>query len=435
MHILCIGMNHLTSSVKLRERFAFDEGRRNAALARVGCGYLSSGCLNELVILSTCNRVEIYAATLQVDFTPLESMLSEIHAIPLGDFKPFVYQLADEDAVWHLMSVASGLDSLVIGEPQILGQVAEALAHAQEQNSTGKVLSRLFYSAIRAGKRARSETAISQNAASIPALAVRLAERTLQDITNARIVIMGAGEMAELSVEALRKRGAQQVLVVNRTLERARSLAERWQGEATTFEHLVPAVEKADILIASTSAPHIMLHTPTVEKVMASRPNRPLVVIDIAVPRDVEAEVGQIPNVLLFDMDNLQAGLEQSLDARMREVPRVEAILQEEQSLFLEYLKSLDLLPIIATMRQKAEAIRQQELERTLKRLPDLGEAERARLEAMTLAMVKKILHEPILRLRGEAGGPQAAEYAVIVRSLFGLDDTVGHSQQISNNP
>jgi len=431
MHILCIGMNHMTSSVKLREQFAFDDAKRNAALARVGCGQSPADCLNELTILSTCNRVEIYAAASHLDYDPLERLLSEIHAIPLENFKPYVYQLADEQAVWHLMNVASGLDSLVIGEPQILGQVAEALEHAQEQNSAGRVLSRLFYSAIRAGKRARTKTAISQNAASIPSLAVRMAERALQEITDAQIVIMGAGEMAELAVEALRKRGAQRVLVVNRTLERAQLLAGRWGGEAATFEQLLPAVKSADILIASTSAPHIMLHAATVEKVMASRPDRPLVILDIAVPRDVEAEAGQIPNVMLYDMDSLQAGLEQSLDARLREVPQVETILHEEQLLYLEYLKSLDLLPIIATMRQKAEAIRQQELERTLKRLPDLNDADRARLEAMTQAMVKKILHEPILRLRDEAGGPQAAEYAVMVRSLFGLDDNGGHSSQV----
>jgi glutamyl-tRNA reductase len=321
---------------------------------------------------------------------------------------------------------------LVIGEPQILGQVAEALEHARKLNTAGKLLSRLFYSAVHAGKRARTETAISQNAASIPSLAVRLAERSLADIANSQVVIIGAGEMAELAVEAFRKRGARRFLVINRTLERARLLADRWDGEADTFENLLPVLQRADVLIASTSAPHTLLHAPLVSQAMAARPERQMVVIDIAVPRDVDADVGQLPNVQLFDIDTLQASLEQSLEGRLHEVPRVEAILVEEQALFMDYLRSLDLLPLIAGMRQKAEAIRQRELEKTLRRLPELTETERARLEAMTQAMVQKILHDPILRLRDEAGGPQATEYALLVRSLFGLSDSGSHSTSLA---
>ncbi len=424
MHILCMGMNHTTSSVKLRELLAFDEAKRDATLARVGCGGQPDSSLSELVILSTCNRVELYAVSSQRDFTPLASLLSEVHAILIDEFEPYTYKLMDEEVTWHLLSVSAGLDSLVIGEPQILGQVAEALKHAQHQNSVGKVLSRLFYTAVRAGKRARTETAISQNSASIPALATRMAELSIAEMSSAQLVILGAGEMSELAVEAFRKRGASRILVVNRTIERAQQIAQRWKAEVTTFENLTQAVEQADVLIASTSAPHTLLHAELVEKVMASRPHRPLVIIDIAVPRDVDPEVRNIPNVQLHDMDTLQADLENSLELRLREVPRVESILNEELAGFLDYLKSLDLLPLIAGMRQKAESIRQQELEKTLKRLPSITDTDRIRLEAMTLAMVKKILHEPIIYLRSEAGGPQAADFALLVRSLFGLEES-----------
>lgn len=430
MHIFCIGMNHQTSSVQLRERLAFDQDKLNAALARAGCGtkYLSS--INELVILSTCNRVEIYAAGTKVDFGILENMLAEIHHMPIEEFRPHTYQLADQQAAEHLLRVAAGLDSLVMGEPQILGQVAEALKQAREMNAAGKLLSRLFYAAIHAGKRARAETAISQNASSIPSLAVRLAERSLNDLPNSQVVVIGAGDMAELAVEAFRKRGVNKILVINRTLERARLLADKWHGEADTFENLTRALQRADVLIASTSAPHTLVHADQVQQVMQARPHHPLVIIDIAVPRDVDDQVGELPNVQLVDMDTLQAGLEQSLEQRLREVPSVEDILDDELTQFMDYMRSLDLVPLIAGMRQKAETIRQRELEKTFRRLPELSEAERNSVEIMTQAMVQKILHDPIICLRDEAGGPQAAEIALLVRSLFGLSEAGSHSQQ-----
>ena len=428
MHIFCLGMNHQTSSVQLREHFAFDESKLNATLAHIGCGSQLSGSINEMVILSTCNRVELYAAGAQVDFDALELLLADLHHLPVDSFQSATYRLTGDEAAWHLLRVAAGLDSLVVGEPQILGQVAKALEKATELHTAGKLLSRLFYTAIRGGKRARTETAISQNAGSIPSLAVRMAERTLADLSTAQIVVIGAGEMAELAVEAFRKRGASRILVVSRTLERARQLAGRWDGEADTFENLASALRRADVLITSTSAPHRLLHAPFVSQAMSARPDRPLVIMDISVPRDVDSEVAHLPNVQLYDMDDLQAGLEQSLELRLREAPRVEAILAEEYAAFIDYLGSLELFPLIAGMRQKAEGIRQRELEKTFKRLPGLSEAERARLEAMTRAMVQKILHDPIICLRNEAGGPQATEYAGLVRSLFDLGEAAGQS-------
>lgn len=426
MYILCLGLNHNTAPLDLREKLALDENIVSIALARLACGHVSTS-LNELVIISTCNRIELYATSSKLAFDELESFLSETRNVPADEFRQHLYRLNEMDAVRHLFEVAAGLDSLVIGEPQILGQVTRALELARGQNTAGSVLNRLFQDAIHAGKRTRTETAISRNPASVSSLAASLSERAVHQISEAQIVILGAGEMAELAVEALRKRGAQKILVVNRTLERAHALTGRWNAQATTFENLKSALASADILISSTGAPHTLIFSPMVKQAMEHRDQRPLVLIDIAVPRDIDPDVANLPHVKLYDMDTLNAQLEQSLSERMAEVPQVKNILDEELQLFGEYLKSLDMLPLIADMRQNAETIRQAELEKTLRHLPDLTEAERNHIEAMSQALVKKLLHAPTNRLRAEASSPQASEYASIARKLFDLSDQQNH--------
>ncbi len=424
MHILCLGLNHTTTPISLRERLVFNEDAVRAALARLGCGGYDAA--TEMVILSTCNRIEIYAASARKSFAELEAFLSDTRGVPVDEFRPHLYRHADADAVHHLLNVAAGLDSLVLGESQILGQVTKALELARGQNTVGPLLSRLFQRAIHAGKRARTETAISRNPASVSSLAASLCERAVSDISTAQIVVLGAGEMAELAVEALRKRGVKKVLVVNRTLERARPLAERWGAGITTFENLESTLARADILIASTGAPHTLIHPEMVTDAMRARPDRPLTLIDIAVPRDIEPAVAAIPGVRLHDIDHLNAQLEHSLEVRRREVPRVQAILAEEEVRFLDFLKSLDMLPLITDLRQQAEAIRQAELKKTLLRLPHLTEAERARIEVLTEALVKKLLDSPTHRLRAEAACPHAPEYAAVARTLFGLEGESG---------
>jgi glutamyl-tRNA reductase len=279
----------------------------------------------------------------------------------------------------------------------------------------------LFQDAIHAGKRVRAETQIARNPASVSSLAASLAEKSVRDLARARIVVLGAGEMAELAVEALRKRGAVNLLVLNRTIERAEILAKRWQAEASTFEQMNEALSGADVLISSTGAPHTILTPGMVSRAMESRPARPLVIIDIAVPRDVDSSCNEIANVKVYDIDSLNARLERSLAEREAEVPKAEAILDEEQVRFMDYFNSLDMLPLIAEVRQQAETIRQAELNKTLRRLPDLSEAERARVEALTLALVKKLLDAPTNQLRTQANTPQAPEYAQVARTLFGL--------------
>lgn len=426
MHIYCLGLNHTTAPIAHREKLDFGEATLQAALARLGCG---SGLdhIVELVILSTCNRVELYAVSNDSVFDSLEIFLSEARNFPIDELHPLLYQYEDEKAVQHLMKVAAGLDSLVVGEPQILGQVTHALELARGQGASGPLLNRLFQAAIHAGKRARTETEISCNPASVSSLAASLCQHAHPDLKTAEVVVLGAGEMAELAIEALRKRGVENILVVNRTLERARGLAERWNAETATFESIHKALNRADILISSTGAPHTLIHPEMVHAAMQERPHRSLVLIDIAVPRDIDPEVAEIPHVRLYDIDNLNEHLEQSLAERAVEVPRVESILDEEQDKFMDYFKSLNMFPLISDLRQQAEGIRQFELGKTLRRLPDLTDAERARIEALTQALVKKILEAPTQCLRAEAGSPRAPEYAEVTRALFNLTDRQSH--------
>jgi len=421
MRIHCIGINHATAPLALRERLTFSEENLRAALARLTCGG-GMGELSELIILSTCNRIELYAAAPRAAVSGLENFLAETRGVPLNEFSPHLYRLRDMDAIQHLLNVSAGLDSLVLGEPQILGQVTRALELARGVGAAGATLNRIFQAAIHAGKRARTETAIARNPASVSSLAASVAEKTVGEIRAAQVTILGAGEMAELTVEALRKRGVEKITVINRTLERAQTLAQRWNAQAATFESLPENLRRADILIASTGAPHTLV---SAEMIRAAGRERPLALIDIAVPRDIDPDCAALPGVTLFDMDSLNAALETSLAQRAAQVPHVQAILEEEAARLLEFLRSMKMLPLITELRQRAESIRQAELQRTLSRL-DLTEAERARIDAMTLAMVKKILQEPTARLRAEAACPHAPEYATVARTLFGLEHGEG---------
>ena len=412
MHILSIGINHTTAPIHLRERLAFGAPEACAALAN----HPGHNSLQEVVLLSTCNRTELYAASTHQSFAGLQEFLAEISAVCVAEFQPHLVYARDEEAAAHLFRVAAGLDSLVLGEAQILGQVTRALEQARSQNSVGPLLTRLFQGAIHAGKRVRAETAISRNPASVSSLAAGLCQRSVRDIGSAQIVVLGAGEMAELAAEALRKRGAEQLTVINRSPERAQALAGRWNAQAGGLDDLPAALARADILIASTGAPQAVLGTEMVAAAMSRRPERPLLLIDIALPRDIDPQAAEIPQVRLHDLDSLNAHLEKSLAGRIAEIPRVETILAEEIARFMDYFGALDVLPLISDMRQQAEAIRRSEVEKTLRRLPELGETEREHIETLTLSLVKKLLDKPTRQLRADA-----PEYADAARALFGI--------------
>ena len=420
MNIVCLGLNHTTAPLQLREKIAFSEEQVRSALARLSCGQLEDAG-SEMVILSTCNRIEIYSAEQKPSFARLEAFLADARGLPARELHPHLYHLSGAQAAEHLMEVAAGLDSQVLGEPQILGQVTRSLELARGVGASGPLLSRLFQAAIHAGKRVRTETTISRNPASVSSLAAALCERSVPDLRSAQVVILGAGEMAQLAVESLRKRGAENLLVINRTLEHARELAELWGAETDTFENLEAALARADILISSTGAPHLVVYEHMVAAAMQARPARPLTLIDIALPRDIDPDAVLSPNVSLYDLDTLNTHLEQSLAERAAEVPQARGILSEELGKFMEFLGTLDMLPLISDMRQQAEAIRQAELEKTLRRLPDLTEAERGHIEAMTQALIKKLLANPTNHLRAEAASPRAPEIASMARTLFNL--------------
>ncbi len=423
IHLLCIGLNHRTAGVDMRGQLAFSAEQLSDSLSRVGC--CNSGefpHLRELVILSTCNRVELYALSTQASVAPLEAFLSEVQGVPVSAFSAHLYRLHAGQVISHLMTVVAGLDSVVVGEPQILGQVTAAYELALKFGAAGKVLARLFQQAIHAGKRARSETAIGRNPASIASVAAHLIAETISNFIEAKILVIGAGEMAELAVETLRKRGACQITVANRTLRRAQQLAQRWDGQAAALDDLQNLLVDADIVIASTGAAQAIVRPAMVAQAMAMRPHRPLILMDIAVPRNVEPEVGVIPGVRLFDMDTLSTNLESCLSWRTAEIPRVKEILSQEQAAFVEYLNTLEVLPIITRMRAQADAIRRAELKKTIRRIPDLPPGTEQRIDLLTKAIVNKILHSPTTRLREVAIDPNALDYADAARLLFGLE-------------
>lgn len=422
MQILCVGLSHHATPLDVRERLHYSPTALKAALARFGCGHHCRPTdLLELAILSTCNRLELYAVAHADRFEPLIDFVAETTGVPRPEFEPYLYRHLNAEAVRHLNRVAAGLDSMILGEPQILGQVTEAYELGLSQRAVGAVLSALLRAAIHTGKRARTETAISRNPASVSSVAAQLAESVVHDLKAAQVVVLGAGEMAELAVEALRKRQATHLTVINRTHERAAQLADRWQARALTFEQLLPALLEADVVITSTGAPHILIKPPLVQDVMAQRPDRPLIFIDIAVPRDVDPDVNRLPNVRCYDIDQLEARVNGSLAERQQAVPHVEAIVADETENFMTWLHGLDIAPVIAGLRAKADAIRRAEVDKTLRHLKDLSDADKRRIEALSEALVSKLLHDPTLRLKAEANNGHAAEYAAAIRHLFAL--------------
>ncbi len=377
--------------------------------------------IEEMTILSTCNRVEIYATAEKKPFQSLESFLVKIKNLSPEEFSSHIYKLSGEEAIDHLLHVASGIDSMVLGEPQILGQVNQALAIARSQNTTGKILSQVFRSAIRAGKRARHETKICRNPTSIASVSVKLISNAVPDLEKAQIIVLGAGEMAELAIKALRARDASKIWVVNRTLEQAQKLATCWDGSAFAFDRFSELLPHADILIASTGAPHTIVSHQAVKDAMIHRPDRPLIIMDIAVPRDVEDQVAAIPGVFLHDIDALSERLDDALAEREYQIPYVAKIIDQEKEYLLDYLQTLDVVPVIKSMHQKANKIRASELEKTLRQMPDLSSQQQHQIEILSKSLVKKILHDPTMSLRDVAGSTQASVHTTITRNLFNL--------------
>lgn len=408
--ILCLGLNYQTAPVALRERL-------HCSLAVLAAQMPTA--VTELVLLSTCNRIELYAVVHvgETDSaTPLLNLLAHTQQLDPVELADHVYFLTGDTAVNHLLRVASGLDSLVLGEPQILGQVTDAYRTAVAQHTIGPILDALFKTAIRTGKRARAESAISSNPASVSSVAIALARQALGGLANRAILVVGVGEMGQLALKALRARGLTNVSVANRTKSRAETAVARFNGCAYSLDELPQAIRAADVVISAA-------HTaqPIIDITTIGGRERPLVIVDIAVPRNVDTAVGALPHVQLFNLDHLQATLDESLAARQAEMPLVAQIIATETELLTVQYSELTVKPLILEMRRKAEQIREAELERALRRLGNVDEQTMAHIQRFSHSLVNKLLHEPTLCLKEKAGESQAGEYATAVRELFGM--------------
>lgn len=423
MYLLSLGISHHTAPVEVRERLSLSTEKIKEALARIGPRAPEESCieLSEVAVVSTCNRLELYAVSSCGDFADLEEFVEATTGVTAEEFSPYSVRRSGRDAVAHLFRVSAGLDSMVLGETQILGQVTSSYDLWREYGAMGTVIAALFRAAIHAGKRAHTETGISRNPGSVSSVAARLAADRIGYIEDARVVVIGAGEMAELAVEALRHRGAKNITVVNRTKERAVELASKWGAEALGFDKIDEALAMADIVITSTGAPHVIVTPELVREALSDRQDQPLIFIDIAVPRDVDPRVRDVDGAHCYDIDDLEAKLQDSLAERRECVPQVEAILDEETTAFMEYLNSLDIVPTVMALRAKAEEIRKTETAKALRALAHLAEEDRKRVEFLAQSVLNRFLHEPTRRLRAVAGQGRAVEYAAAVRHIFDL--------------
>jgi len=425
MHVLVVGLSHRTAPLGLRERVDF-QGRVEAALRALA----ARGSTHEAVVLSTCNRAEVYAACEEIGpaRADLGMFVGEFHGVDRGELAPHIYDLTDLDAARHLLSVAAGLDSMVVGEPQILGQVKEAHTLATSAQTVGPVLNRLFHASFAAGKRVRTETGLASGAVSVSFAAVALARKIFGDLKGRTVLVVGAGEMGKLTARHMKAQGVQQVTIVSRTMAHAARTAEAIGGaRAAPWEEMDAVLGASDIVITATGAGTTILTKGHIEAVMRARRNRPLFIIDIAVPRDVEATAGEIEQVFLYNIDDLQASVRENLARRASEILRAESIVAEEAGKFGAWLRSLDAIPTVVALRQKFERIRRAELERLdfkLSALPlDARPEARACVDEITRLIVEKLLLTPTEQLKGVGDHDTLTAYSEALTRLFGLSD------------
>lgn len=419
MHIVLLAVDHTTAPIAFRERLSFTSRQVPQFLQSV------SQVAQECVLISTCNRVELYAVSSEPTglATYLMSALAEARAIPLKELELHCYTLVDEQAITHLLGVAAGLYSQVPGEPQIQGQVADALQIAQGAGYAGPICSALFRAAIVTGKRARSETAISRNAASVSHVAVQLARQLFPNLNEASVLLIGSGKMSELAAQNLCEHGAQRLVIINRTPTHAMDLAQRLGATHRTFSDLSLSLLEADVVISSTTAPRAIITVEMLAAIMQRRAGRSLLLIDIALPRDIEAEAAHIPGVHLYNLDDLQASVDAGIRLRLQEVEQVQAIIAEESLAFQRWMRSLSVTGTISDLHQRVDLLREQELARAMQRLPDtLTEREAAAVRELTTRLVNKLLHTPTLRLKDAAAEGQGHVYAEALRYLFDLE-------------
>ncbi|HUL21997.1 MAG TPA: glutamyl-tRNA reductase [Thermodesulfobacteriota bacterium] len=421
MELLVIGLNHNTAPIEIRECLAFPEDKLAEALSKVHA--LSP--VKEDMIVSTCNRVEVYAATRETEkaIHDVKEFLCQYHGISLKEFEKSLYIHVGEEAVKHIFRVASSLDSMVLGEPQILGQIKDAYDISQQANTSGLILHRLLHRAFHVAKRVRTETKIAISAVSVSSVAVELAEKIFGTLEKKIVLLIGAGEMCELAARHLVAGGVEKMVVTNRTYERAVSLAQEFKGEAIPFEDMTLGLKKADIVISATNSPHHLIGHDQIAKAMKDRRQKPIFFIDIADPRDIEPSVGDLENVYLYNIDDLQKVANENIKDREKEALKAEGLVQDEVAKFVSWYRSLDVTPTIVALRKKFEEIRKKELEKTLSLHPHLSDKEKKSLEALTSAIINKILHTPITLLKQTNEEATADLYLDALQALFGLSE------------
>jgi glutamyl-tRNA reductase len=421
MELVVVGLNHRTAPIEIRERLVFPEDRIETALHQVR----SLLSLKENMILSTCNRVEIYAAARETEkaLIDLKHFYSQYHGLPLKEFEKNLYSFVGEEAVRHIFRVASSLDSMVVGEPQILGQIKSAYETAVDTKTSGLILHRLLHRAFHVAKRVRTETKIGDSAVSVSSVAVELARKIFEALQKKNVLLIGAGEMCVLAARHLVSGGIEKVLVTNRTYERAVALAQEFRGEAIPFEEIAQGLKRADIVISATDSPRHLIQHDQIVKVMKDRKQKPIFFIDIADPRDIEPKVGDIENVYLYNIDDLKKVADENIKDREKEARKAETIVQDEVIRFVNWYHSLEVTPTIVALRKKFEEIRKKELEKTLSLHPNLSDREKKSLEALTSAIINKILHPPTTFLKQTNEEAIADLYLDTLRTLFQLPE------------
>jgi glutamyl-tRNA reductase len=427
--VLALGVSHKTAPLELRERLALPEGRAVGLLAELS----DSRHVHEAAAISTCNRTELYL----VAADPVEA---ESHALSLlareGGIQPTelagrLYSLRATEAARHLYRVTAGLDSMILGEFEVQGQVKRAYELALVEGATGPILNRLFRGALAAGKRARSETGVSERGLSLPSVSVELARRALGDLANRTVLLVGAGETAELSAKALAARGVETVFVANRHYNRAIGLAQRFGGRAVRIDNLPERMHEADIVVSSTNSPHHLIERDDLELVMESREGRPLLLVDLAVPRDIDPDCREVEGVSLHDVDDVQAIADRNAAGREAEARRADRLLESEVVRFERWLGSLEAIPTVAALRRRAEEVIERVLAENESRWESLSDDDRERLGLMARAIANRLLHEPTLQLKRSAEDEDAYGRVHALRELFGLDvDTAPISER-----
>jgi glutamyl-tRNA reductase len=419
MNFVLIGVNHRTAPLDVREQFAIPEARLPEA---VKCLASYPG-VEEAMIVSTCNRVELMARTTD-GHAVLDGFFRQFYGFDPAPYRQYLYEYHESDMVRHVFRVASSLDSMVVGEPQILGQVKEAYATARAVGAVNSHLDALLTRAFAVAKRVRNETAVATSAVSVASVAVDLAKKIFGNLEGKSVYLVGAGKMSELAARHLLAHGAKQIYVANRTYDRAVALANRFNGEALAFDQLYETIPRADIVISSTGAPHAIFRKEHGERFLSKRRNRPMFFIDIAVPRDVDPEMNKLDGIFVYDIDDLQQVVSSHVADRHVEAEHAEAIVQMEVEKFQGRLQTLDVVPTIVSLQEHLETVRQAEIDRVRGRLGTLSPEQELAVEALTRGIINKIMHTPITTLKSAARQPSEVTTIVdLVRKLFGLHE------------